>query len=94
MDRPRAVDRRGTFRGLLLRSVGGLHAGSTPDDQKGRMIGAMNLINWIGIMISAVFYGVLIKIFSPDLLGIRESWIFAVSALVMLPIALFYRPAA
>ena len=27
-----------------------------PKDQKGRMIGAMNLVNWIAIVLSAVFY--------------------------------------
>jgi MFS family permease len=61
-----------------------------PAEQKGRMIGAMNLINWIGIMLAAVFY--LLVIEACRILQIRESWIFAMSAAVMLPVALLYRP--
>jgi acyl-[acyl-carrier-protein]-phospholipid O-acyltransferase/long-chain-fatty-acid--[acyl-carrier-protein] ligase len=61
-----------------------------PADQKGRMIGAMNLVNWIGIMLAAVFYLVVIE--ACKLLEIRVSWIFAMSAAVMLPVAMFYRP--
>jgi acyl-[acyl-carrier-protein]-phospholipid O-acyltransferase/long-chain-fatty-acid--[acyl-carrier-protein] ligase len=61
-----------------------------PADQKGRMIGAMNLVNWIGIMLAAVFYLVVIE--TCKLLEIRVSWIFAMSAAVMLPVAMFYRP--
>jgi hypothetical protein len=61
-----------------------------PADQKGRMIGAMNLVNWIGIMLAAVFYLVVIE--ACKLLEVRVSWIFAMSAAVMLPVAMFYRP--
>ncbi len=61
-----------------------------PLDQKGRMIGAMNLANWIGILIAAVFF--LATRFACAKLEVRESWIFGVAAAVMLPIALFYRP--
>ncbi len=61
-----------------------------PAEQKGRMIGAMNLINWIGIVLAAVFYLVVIE--ACKLLEIRVSWIFAMSAAVMLPVAMFYRP--
>jgi MFS family permease len=62
-----------------------------PAELKGRMIGAMNLANWIGILIAAVFYGVMQHV-CVDVLHVRLSWIFAASALVMLPVALFYRP--
>jgi MFS family permease len=61
-----------------------------PAELKGRMIGAMNLINWIGIMLAAVFYLVVIEVCK--LLQIRVTWIFLMSAAVMLPVALFYRP--
>jgi MFS family permease len=61
-----------------------------PAEQKGRMIGAMNLINWIGIMVAALFYLVVIGVCTR--LEIRVSWIFAMAAAVMLPIAIFYRP--
>jgi acyl-[acyl-carrier-protein]-phospholipid O-acyltransferase/long-chain-fatty-acid--[acyl-carrier-protein] ligase len=61
-----------------------------PAEQKGRMIGAMNLVNWIGIMLAAVFYLVVIEVCK--LVEIRVSWIFAMSAAVMVPVAMFYRP--
>ena len=55
------------------------------------MIGAMNLVNWIGIMLSAVFFG-LAEYLCDDVLHIRLCWIFGMCAMVMLPIALFYHP--
>jgi MFS family permease len=62
-----------------------------PAEMKGRMIGAMNLANWIGILLAAVFYGAVEAVCS-HVLHVRLSWIFALAALVMLPVALFYRP--
>lgn len=61
-----------------------------PADKKGRMIGAMNLANWICILIAAGFY--LVVIGRCQASHLRVSWIFAMSAVVMLPVALFYRP--
>ena len=68
-----------------------------PADQKGRMIGAMNLINWIGIVLSAVFYQVCISLLDAFQVrgpadSLQVSWIFAALAVLMLPVALFYRP--
>jgi acyl-[acyl-carrier-protein]-phospholipid O-acyltransferase/long-chain-fatty-acid--[acyl-carrier-protein] ligase len=68
-----------------------------PGDQKGRMIGAMNLINWIGIVLSAAFYWAAVRLI--EVLGrtgtrIEVSWIFASLAALMLPVAVFYRPRA
>jgi len=57
---------------------------------KGRMIGAMNLVNWIGIVISAGLYAVLSLVFGESR---QYSGIFAVAAALLLPVALFYRPA-
>ena len=60
-----------------------------PRELKGRMIGAMNLVNWIGIFLSAALYGLLAAIWGDS----REyAWIFAVAAAMLLPVALFYRP--
>lgn len=61
-----------------------------PKDQKGRMIGAMNLVNWTGILISALFFGVLDALCRE--LNVPISWAFGVTALFMLPVALAYRP--
>jgi hypothetical protein len=66
-----------------------------PQDQKGRMIGAMNLINWIGIVGSAAFYFAAIATFEAVEqrgLQIEVSWIFAALAALLLPVAVFYRP--
>lgn len=59
-----------------------------PIEQKGRMIAAMNLCTWIGILASAVFYGLCSKLFQNE--SISET--FVVLAVMILPIALFYRP--
>ncbi len=61
-----------------------------PEDQKGRMIGAMNLVNWIGILLSALFLGLCSFLFKQYHLPI--SMIFIAISLIVLPVALFYRP--
>lgn len=61
-----------------------------PADQKGRVIGAMNLINWIGIGLSTPTYAAFAWIVA--LLGGPIAGVFGVTAFVLLPIALFYRP--
>ncbi len=61
-----------------------------PTGQKGRMIGAMNLMNWIGILISAGVYG--LCTFASQTLDLPESTTFAVVAVLLLPVALLYRP--
>jgi acyl-[acyl-carrier-protein]-phospholipid O-acyltransferase/long-chain-fatty-acid--[acyl-carrier-protein] ligase len=66
-----------------------------PHDQKGRMIGAMNLINWIGIVLSAAFYWAAVA-FQEAVhrtgTRIEISWIFAALALLFLPVAVGFRP--
>ena len=61
-----------------------------PEDQKGRMIGAMNLVNWIGILLAAGFYQVCAMVF--ENVGGSISWIFAITSLLLIPVAIFYRP--
>jgi len=61
-----------------------------PTGQKGRMIGAMNLMNWIGILISAGVYG--LCTFTIESLDLPESTTFAVVAVLLLPVAMLYRP--
>lgn len=56
--------------------------------QKGRMIGAMNLTTWIGILVSAGFYKLCALWFGTD--AISNSFI--TLALLILPVALLYRP--
>jgi acyl-[acyl-carrier-protein]-phospholipid O-acyltransferase/long-chain-fatty-acid--[acyl-carrier-protein] ligase len=61
-----------------------------PADQKGRVIGAMNLVNWIGILFSAQIYAGFDK--TRELADAPHSAIFGGTALLLLPVALFYRP--
>lgn len=61
-----------------------------PANEKGRMIALMNQCNWIGIIIGALLFKASIG-FCESMNQPRNST-FAVAALVMLPIALFYRP--
>jgi acyl-[acyl-carrier-protein]-phospholipid O-acyltransferase/long-chain-fatty-acid--[acyl-carrier-protein] ligase len=64
--------------------------GRPPADQKGRVIGAMNLLNWVGIFLAAGTYGLLTR--AIDLLGTGQWSLFAFTAAMMLPVAIFYRP--
>lgn len=61
-----------------------------PDGQKGRMIAVMNQANWVAILLSAVAYWMFDQIVLA--LGWNRSPIFALTALVMLPALLLYRP--
>jgi acyl-[acyl-carrier-protein]-phospholipid O-acyltransferase/long-chain-fatty-acid--[acyl-carrier-protein] ligase len=60
-----------------------------PDDQKGRMIAVMNQANFIAIMLSGVAYWGFDRIACD--LGWPRSTIFAMMAVLMLPVAAFYR---
>jgi acyl-[acyl-carrier-protein]-phospholipid O-acyltransferase/long-chain-fatty-acid--[acyl-carrier-protein] ligase len=61
-----------------------------PADQKGRVIGAMNLVTWTGILFSAEIYAGFD--FLRDLAHAPQSALFGGTALLLLPVALFYRP--
>ena len=61
-----------------------------PPEEKGRMIALMNQCNFIGIIISGLIYSQWSSWI--NLNGMPSSTGFAVCAMVMLPIALFYRP--
>lgn len=61
-----------------------------PNDQKGRVIGAMNLVNWIGILFSAEIYAYFD--WMREAADAPHSAIFGATALLLLPVALFYRP--
>ncbi|MBI3865577.1 MAG: MFS transporter, partial [Planctomycetia bacterium] len=61
-----------------------------PADQKGRVIGAMNLVNWIGILFSAEIYAGFD--FLRDMAGAPQSALFGATGLLLLPVAVFYRP--
>lgn len=81
----------GLFAGFFYVPLAVFMQARPPAALKGRMIGAMNLVNWIGIMLSAVFYGAA-EYFCDSVLQVRLCWVFGMCALVMLPVALFYHP--
>ncbi|WP_417376461.1 MFS transporter [Gimesia maris] len=61
-----------------------------PKSLKGRMIGAMNLINWIGIVLSALFFGIFTKVLNACNWPMSNVFLFL--AAVILPIAILYHP--
>lgn len=79
----------GGFAGLFAVPLQVFMQHRPPRALKGRMIGAMNLVNWIGILLSAAIYFGLSAIWSDTR---QYAWIFAIAAALLLPVALFYRP--
>jgi len=61
-----------------------------PADKKGRLIAVMNQANWIGVLLSSLFYWVF------SMLLDKQDWprsiMFLFIGMLMLPIALFYHP--
>lgn len=64
---------------------------AAPSDQKGRIIGAWNLLNWIGIAGSGIVYSIGRAVLV-DGLELPHATLFGFAAVLMLPVALFYRP--
>ena len=64
---------------------------TAPVEQKGRIIGANNLINWIGIASAGVVCS-MGRIVLVDWLMLPYASLFGLAAALMLPVALFYRP--
>jgi len=65
-----------------------------PAEQKGRLIGAMNVITWVGILISAAFIFVMNRVTAAlSATGDFEYYflVFVVLAIVMAPVARWYR---
>ena len=66
-----------------------------PEDLKGRVLGVQNMITWIGILISAAYFGIggvlLNWIFGPKGESQYQWLIFISLGGVMLPICLLYR---
>jgi acyl-[acyl-carrier-protein]-phospholipid O-acyltransferase/long-chain-fatty-acid--[acyl-carrier-protein] ligase len=61
-----------------------------PESLKGRTIATLNIANWLAIVASAGVYLVFDQIVNA--LAVPRATIFACTALLMLPVALFYRP--
>lgn len=63
----------------------------SPPEQKGRIIAAMNLLNWIGICLASAVYAAANYVLV-TLGRFPHASVFIVGALLILPIALAYRP--
>lgn len=61
-----------------------------PNDLKGRVIGSMNLVNWIAIIASAGVYGVFSMVVS--LTDLPPSFVYGVTGLFLLPVLIFFHP--
>lgn len=60
------------------------------DDQKGRIIAVMNLANFAAMLLSGALYGVFDA--TVNGLGLPHAPIFILTSLMIVPLALFYRP--
>jgi MFS family permease len=80
----------GVFTGMFIVPIQVMLQSRPPRGDKGRMIATMNQFTWIGIILSAVLYKLCIDVL--DATGGPRNLIFAVTAVIMLPVAIFYRP--
>lgn len=80
----------GLFSGMFIVPVQVALQSRPSREEKGRMIATMNQCSWIGIILGAVLWEAWQKVL--DATGWPPSSMFAVSAVLMLPVALFYRP--
>ncbi len=80
----------GVFSGMFIVPVQVLLQSRPPKAEKGRLIATMNQCSWIGIILGAVLWEVCLKLLSAT--GWPRSAVFAITALLMLPVAIFYRP--
>jgi acyl-[acyl-carrier-protein]-phospholipid O-acyltransferase/long-chain-fatty-acid--[acyl-carrier-protein] ligase len=80
----------GVFTGMFIVPVQVMLQSRPPREEKGRMIATMNQCSWIGIILGAVLYKICIV--GLDALDGPRSAIFAVTAALILPVALLYRP--
>ncbi len=62
-----------------------------PEEQRGRIIAVMNQFNFTAILLSGALYTVFHYLVNG--LGMPHTFIFALCGLIILPVALFYRPA-
>ena len=79
----------GFFAGLFALPVQVYLQARPPQKIKGRVIGAMNLVNWIAIVLAAMFFFLSDEIL--QWMQLPKFSIFGITGLLLLPIAVFYR---
>jgi MFS family permease len=80
----------GAFSGMFIVPVQVTLQSVPPPDEKGRMIATMNQFSWIGVILGALVYNASLEVLNTT--GWPRATIFAVTATLMLPVAIFYRP--
>jgi MFS family permease len=80
----------GLFSGMFIVPVQVTLQSRPPREEKGRMIATMNQFSWIGVLLSAVVWEICLRVLK--ITGWPLSSVFAVTAALLLPVALFYRP--
>lgn len=82
----------GVFTGMFAIPLQVFLQARPPDELKGRLIATQNFLNWIAIILSgAIYWGFNELVIINDW---PRSTVFFLTALFMLPIAVFYRPTA
>ena len=82
----------GIFTGMFIVPIQVILQSRPPRNEKGRMIAAMNQCTWVGIILGAILYMGCVKAIEQGLVDVPHSSVFAMAALLILPIAMFYRP--
>ena len=82
----------GFFAGVLVVPIQVLLQTLPPPGKKGRMIAVVNVCTWVGIFLSGALYHVGMMLI--DFARWPKATIFLFAIVVMLPVALFYRPEA
>jgi acyl-[acyl-carrier-protein]-phospholipid O-acyltransferase/long-chain-fatty-acid--[acyl-carrier-protein] ligase len=80
----------GVFTGMFIVPIQVMLQSRPPREEKGRMIATMNQCSWIGIILGAILYKTCLTVL--DKFDGPRSAIFAVTAALILPVALLYRP--
>jgi len=80
----------GVFAGMFVVPVQVMLQSRPPREEKGRMIATMNQFSWIGVILGAMIFKASILVL--DATSIPRCALFGVTAVLMLPVALFYRP--
>jgi acyl-[acyl-carrier-protein]-phospholipid O-acyltransferase/long-chain-fatty-acid--[acyl-carrier-protein] ligase len=80
----------GLFTGLFVVPVQVMVQSRPPRDEKGRVVATMNQCSWIGVIVGALIYSAFIHVL--DHTGWPRNTVFAATALIMLPVAIYYRP--
>jgi acyl-[acyl-carrier-protein]-phospholipid O-acyltransferase/long-chain-fatty-acid--[acyl-carrier-protein] ligase len=80
----------GLFSGMFIVPVQVSLQSRPPRGEKGRMIATMNQFSWIGVILSAIIWEVCVRV--QESTGWPLSTFFALTAALLLPVAIFYRP--